>query len=209
MSLQQLDLFGQPINPQPTPKKKVATLVKPAVILQDEEPLAKPKESIIITEEKIVETITEKRGRGRPRKPKQETNVEKIKGKRGRKSYAEIYADTDLANVPSDEKLKEKLYYSISEVAKWFNLTTSQLRFWEGEFDILKPRKNKKGDRLFRAEDINNLKTIYHLLRIKKQSIEGAKDYLKANQHKAEPQVQLQQSLQNIKAFLLELKANL
>jgi len=209
MSLQQLDLFGQPINPQPAPKKNVATLVKPTVILQEELPVIRPQEPIKIVEEKVVETFAEKRGRGRPRKPKQETSIEKIKGKRGRKSYAEIYAYTDLINVPSDEKLKEKLYYSISEVAKWFNLTTSQLRFWEGEFDILQPRKNKKGDRLFRAEDINNLKTIYHLLRIKKQSIEGAKDYLKANRHIAEPQVQLQQSLQNIKAFLLELKANL
>ena len=129
--------------------------------------------------------------------------------KRGRKSTKEIYAAADLIDIPDDESLNQKLYYSISEVAGWFNLTTSQLRFWENEFDILQPRKNRKGDRLFRVEDIKNLQLIYYLLRNRKFSIEGAKEYLKGNQNKAALHHQLSESLTKFKLFLLELKANL
>ena len=68
-------------------------------------------------------------------------------------------------NLPPDEELDSKLYYPISEVANMFNVNISLLRFWEKEFSILKPRKNKKGDRLFRPEDIRNLKLIYFLLK--------------------------------------------
>jgi len=85
----------------------------------------------------------------------------------------------------------------------------SLLRFWENEFDILKPRKNKKGDRLFRPEDVKNLRIIYHLLRQKKYSIEGARQFLKDNQKKAELQMQLLETLTKFRSFLLELKANL
>ncbi|HEX3024927.1 MAG TPA: MerR family transcriptional regulator, partial [Chitinophagaceae bacterium] len=97
----------------------------------------------------------------------------------------------------------------ISEVAGWFNVTVSQIRFWENEFDILEPRKNRKGDRLFRVEDIKNLQLIYYLLRNRKFSIEGAKEYIKANKNKAELHLQLAESLTKFKLFLLELKANL
>ena len=133
----------------------------------------------------------------------------KVLLKRGRKSYKEIATEADLIQVPDDEVLKQKLYYPIGEVAKWFNVTVSQIRFWENEFDILQPRKTRKGDRLFRYEDIQNLKLIYQLLRIKKLSIEGAKEYLKANQTKAKASVQLTETLHKFKSFLLELKANL
>lgn len=202
MSTQQLDLFGFPIVNETIAKKQPPILVKPAVVEVIEIPILETEIPI-----EISEVIKPKSNRGR--KPKAKDFTPKIKAKRGRKSYTETYQDTDLIDVPSDEMLQEKLYYSISQVAKWFNLTASQLRFWEGEFDILKPRKNKKGDRLFRPEDISNLKTIYHLLRIKKMTIEGAKDYLKANQNKTELTVKLNQSLTNFKSFLLELKANL
>jgi DNA-binding transcriptional MerR regulator len=195
MSLQQLDLFGFPVNPEPLPKKKEPLLVKSAIIEIEEK-----IEPIILAEKS-------KRGRPKTKKIAKETNQKK--SKRGRKPYAEVYADIDLSTVPNEDQLKAKLYYPISEVAKWFNITHSQLRFWENEFDILQPRKNRKGDRLFRPEDIKNLKTIYYLLRNKKMTIEAAKDCLKANQHKVEPAVQLQQSLQNLKTFILELKANL
>jgi DNA-binding transcriptional MerR regulator len=212
MSFQQLDLFGNPI-PAPLPKKKVeAVLSKPAIaedkpIIAEIEIVSKVEESVVIhAEEKIIKP---KSNRGRKPKPKSEQTTEHVKAKRGRKSYAEAYDNVDLVDIPSDEKLKEKLYYSISEVAGWFNVTTSQLRFWENEFSILKPRKNRKGDRLFRPEDIKNLKTIHYLLRHRKFSIEGAKDYFKTNKHKTEIAVQLQESLTNIKSFLLELKANL
>ena len=257
MSFQQLDLFGQPIQPAPSPKNKRTILEKPAIILQEDLPIIEELKEAEVVEETIVEivelkeaeivketkaeivelkevetveeTIVEivelkeievvedtileiiepKRKRGRPRKPKQEKAVPAIKPKRGRKSYAEAYADTDLIDVPSEEVLQEKLYYSITLVAKWFNVTASQLRFWEKEFTILKPRKNKKGDRLFTPDDIKNLKIIYHLLRVKKLSLQGAKDYLKANRLRADPQIKLQESLQHLKSFLLELKANL
>lgn len=219
MSFQQLDLFGNPVA-APLPKKKVEVVVpKPVVaetkpVVTDSRPvvteitiLPKVEEHADTHKEEII--LKPKSKRGRKPKPKPELTGEKIKAKRGRKSYAEAYDNVDLVDIPSDEKLKEKLYYSISEVAGWFNVTTSQLRFWENEFSILKPRKNRKGDRLFRPEDIQNLKIIHYLLRHRKFSIEGAKDYFKTNKHKTEIAVQLQESLTNIKLFLLELKANL
>ena len=84
----------------------------------------------------------------------------------------------------------------------------SLIRYWETEFDILQPRKNRKGDRFFRPVDIKNLVLIYDLLRRRKFTIEGAKDYLKKNK-KAEEKFAVIQSLQKLKGFLLELKANL
>lgn len=202
MSFQQLDLFGNPIEPQAS-KVNSKKLVTKLVIEPVEQPIIEE------TKETEPEINLVKNKRGRPKKVTTTLQKPKLAGKRGRKSYAETYADIDLTDIPSEEKLKEKLYYAISEVAGWFNLTASQLRFWEREFDILQPRKNRKGDRLFRPEDIANLKTIYYLLRVKKLSIESAKDYLKANKHTTELQVQLQASLQNLKTFLLEIKANL
>src|SRR3989339_148170 len=136
---------------------------------------------------------------------------EKIKevGKRGRKSFKEMDAVADLIEIPTEEVLKEKLYYSISEVASWFKVNTSLLRYWENEFDILQPRKTRKGDRLFRVEDIKNLQLIYLLLRQRKFSIEGAKSYLKNNKNKIDTETQLVQSLTKFKQFLLELKSSL
>jgi len=129
--------------------------------------------------------------------------------KRGRKSLKEFNPDVALLEIPEDEILFQKQYYSISEVAEWFNMKPSLLRFWENEFDILKPRKNKKGDRLFRPEDIKNLRIIYYLLRQQKFSVEGAKQYLKDNKRKAELQIQLIETLTKFRSFLLELRANL
>lgn len=133
----------------------------------------------------------------------------KVPQKRGRKPIKEIEAEADLIEVPEDEVLFQKQYYSISEVAKWFRVNTSLLRFWENEFDILKPRKNRKGDRLFRPEDVKSLQLIYQLLRQRKYTIEGAKEYIKTNRKKADIELQLTNSLQKFKSFLLDLKANL
>jgi DNA-binding transcriptional MerR regulator len=105
--------------------------------------------------------------------------------------------------------LQQKLYHPIGDVAKWFNATTSLIRYWEHEFDILKTRKTRKGDRLFRFEDIKNIALIYYLLRYKKLSIEGAKQYLKANKNKANEQFELVQLLEKMRSFLLEIKTNL
>src|SRR6478735_5329079 len=129
--------------------------------------------------------------------------------RRGRKSLKEFVPDLALLDIPEDEILFQKQYYSISEVAGWFNMKLSLLRFWENEFDILKPRKNKKGDRLFRPEDVKNLRIIYYLLRQQKYSVEGARQFLKDNKKKAELQMQLLETLTKFRSFLLELKANL
>jgi DNA-binding transcriptional MerR regulator len=94
-------------------------------------------------------------------------------------------------------------------VAEWFKVNTSLIRFWENEFDILKPKKNRKGDRLFRPEDVKNLQLIYHLLRQRKYTIEGAKEFIKTNKKKADFQLQLTTTLEKVRTFLLDLKANL
>ncbi len=129
-------------------------------------------------------------------------------GKRGRKSLKEIAISSDLVQVPADDILFQKQYYSIGEVAVMFRENQSLIRYWETEFDILQPRKNRKGDRFFRPVDIKNLVLIYDLLRRRKFTIEGAKDYLKKDK-KAEEKFAMIQSLQQMKSFLLELKANL
>jgi DNA-binding transcriptional MerR regulator len=136
------------------------------------------------------------------------------RGKRGRRSLKEIAINADLINIPPDDILFQKQYYSIGDVAAMFRENQSLIRYWETEFDILQPRKNRKGDRFFRPIDIKNLVLIYDLLRRRKFTIEGAKDYLKKNnaQHpagKAEEKFAMMQSLEKIKGFLLELKANL
>lgn len=129
-------------------------------------------------------------------------------GKRGRKSLKEIALNADLLQIPEDDILFKKQYYSIGAVASMFRENQSLIRYWETEFDILKPRKNRKGDRFFRPVDIKNLVMIYDLLRRRKFTIEGAKDFLKNNK-KAEEKFGMIQSLEKIKGFLLELKASL
>ena len=128
--------------------------------------------------------------------------------KRGRKSLKQITAEADLIDIPADEVLFSKQYYTMGEVAEMFRVNQSLLRFWETEFDILQPKKNKKGDRYFRPVDIKNLHLIYHLLRQKKYTIEGAKDFLRKNK-KADERFEVIQRLQQIKSFLLEWKAQL
>jgi DNA-binding transcriptional MerR regulator len=103
----------------------------------------------------------------------------------------------------------DKLYYSIGEVAKKYNVNTSLIRFWEKEFDELKPKKNKKGNRLFSKKDLETIDIIYHLLKEKGFTIEGAKTYLKSNKTKIKDNLEIQRSLEKIKAFLLELKDEL
>lgn len=141
-------------------------------------------------------------------KNKEPETVTPATGKRGRKSLKEISLNADLIQIPEDEELFKKQYYSIGEVAAMFRENQSLIRYWETEFDILQPRKNRKGDRFFRPVDIKNLVMIYDLLRRRKFTIEGAKEYLKKNK-KAEEKFAAIQSLEKIRNFLLELKANL
>lgn len=210
-TLQQLDLFGMPAEtPVPARKKE-----KPAKMVIATEPVQEPVSVIAATETvppDVSPVITEKpkdvaaTGRAIPSPRIKEA---KPAGKRGRKSFKEMDSEADLVEIPDDEILQQKLYYSISEVASWFKVNTSLLRYWENEFDILQPRKTRKGDRLFRVEDIKNLQLIYFLLRQRKFSIDGAKHYLKNNKQEANNQVRLMDSLTKFKSFLLELKANL
>ena len=132
----------------------------------------------------------------------------KPKSKRGRKSLKDYAAEPDAVHVPEDEVLFQKQYYSIGDVANMFKENTSLIRYWEKEFSILKPKKNKKGDRFFRPEDIKNLKVIYHLLRERKYTIEGAKEFLKNNKAAGEKHEMIE-ALEKVKLFLLELKNNL
>jgi len=130
------------------------------------------------------------------------------KSARGRMKLSDMDMLVHLVDVPEDEILFRKRYYGISEVSNMFKVNISLVRFWENEFDILKPKKNGKGDRLFRPEDIKNLQLIYHLLREKKYTIDGAKDFLKKNK-KTDETFELIDTLKKTKAFLLDLKANL
>jgi len=246
--MQQLDLFGMPVEPVSTPTKKttapkakpvqeqmpepmvvsepepvivpepiaVAPIAEPEIPAIAEAPVAK-EDPVVFADERIVVKIKPKNivtevkpaEEATPAVVKAADPVAKQPGKRGRKSFREIDTEIDLVDIPDEETLKQKLYYPISEVAKWFKVNTSLLRYWENEFDILQPRKTRKGDRLFRYEDIRNLQLIYFLLRQRKFSIEGARTYLKQNKHQADVQAQLVQSLTKFKSFLLELRAGL
>ena len=130
------------------------------------------------------------------------------KSTRGRKALKDSEAEVEQVEVPDDEILFQKQYYSIGEVATMFKVNTSLIRFWENEFDILEPRKNRKGDRFFKPEDVKNLQMIHDLLRRRKFTIEGAKDFLKKN-NQAREKYEMVQSLQKLRSFLLELKAHL
>ena len=139
-----------------------------------------------------------------PVKPK----AVKQKSTRGRKSIQEMSDSVHLVDVPEDVILFQKSYYSIGKVAAMFGVNQSLIRLWENEFDVLKPKKNSKGDRLFRPEDVKNIQLIHHLMREKKYTMEGAKAYFRNNK-KADSQFAMIESLKKIKDFLLELKANM
>lgn len=111
--------------------------------------------------------------------------------------------------MPYKEKEIEKLYYSIGEVAEMFDVSTSLIRYWENEFDVLKPKKNKKGNRLFTKDDIANLKVIYYLVKERGFTLEGAKNQIKENKKATYDRVELVEKLRGIKGFLEELKEGL
>ena len=108
-----------------------------------------------------------------------------------------------------DKEDSEKYYYAIGEVAKMFNITVSNVRFWENEFEVLRPKKNKKGDRFFTRKDIENLRLIYHLLKEKGYTIEGAKKKLQQKPDEQFDKLQIIDSLREIREFLLSLKNSL
>lgn len=134
--------------------------------------------------------------------------LQERRSSRGRKSVKEHSLAAEMIEMPGDDVLYAKQYYSMGEVTAMFKENHSLIRYWESEFDILKPKKNGKGDRFFRPVDVKNLYLIYDLLRRRKFTIEGARDYLKNNK-KADEKFAAVQSLEKIKAFFLELKASL
>lgn len=107
------------------------------------------------------------------------------------------------------ELSKDKLYFSIGELAKAFNVNASLIRFWDNEFDILKPKKNAKGNRMFTQEDVKNLQLIYHLVKERGFTLEGAKTHLKEGQKKTLDKFEIITRLEGIKAQLQEIKGGL
>lgn len=111
--------------------------------------------------------------------------------------------------MPYKEKKIEKLYYTIGEVAKMFDVNTSLIRFWEKEFDIIKPKRNKKGNRLFTKDDVENFYIIYHLVKEQGLTLDGAKKKMKENKEDTINNFEVIKSLKDIKTLLLEVKKSL
>jgi DNA-binding transcriptional MerR regulator len=107
--------------------------------------------------------------------------------------------------MPYKEKNVEKLFYSIGEVAEILGVPVSTVRFWENEFDILKPRKNKKGNRLFMPGDLRNLKIIHNLVKEKGMTLAGAKKQLSAKWEESEYKFEVREHLLNIRDLLKEI----
>lgn len=220
--------------PVATPIAKERKLVPPAVILQEEPVDVRPREVLreeavkiakadqieiavpttqilAVEEPKVYLSLPNPTAEELAELEQEEAKsviLEFEKSRRGRKSIREMSAEADSPQVPEDSILYAKQYYGIGEVASMFKVNTSLIRYWETEFDILKPRKNGKGDRFFRPDDIKNLQIIYHLLRQKKYTIEGAKDHLKNNK-KSKEKFELIKELDQLKRFLLEMKTSL
>ena len=221
--LAQLDLFSSLGGQEQTPKKdpliETRKLTPPAVIHvqkpemdMEEVPVPETESNeraaieFVPTEVAHIEVLASE-----PEQIEVSPSIEPLSPKstnRGRKSIREMSLEAARIEVPADDILYGKQYYGIGEVASMFQVNASLLRYWESEFDILKPRKNKKGDRFFRPDDIKNLQLIHHLLREKKYTIEGAKDFLKKSKKSAR-QFEAIESLKKIKSFLLEMKAGL
>jgi len=102
-----------------------------------------------------------------------------------------------------------KLYSSISEVSAMFGVKASLIRFWEKEFDIIKPRRNAKGNRLFTQQDIDNIALIHHYVKERRLTLEGARQKVKENRDDAEHTLRIVQSLKKVRAMLMEIKDNL
>jgi DNA-binding transcriptional MerR regulator len=195
MALHQIAFDFDSIPPA-APKSEAKPVEEKVVAIENNTVFEKEPEIIDLTTIAAEEEVTT---------PKKKSNKKQT---RGRMSLKDMDAGVDLIEVPEDAVLFEKMYYPIGSVAEMFKVNQSLVRFWENEFDILKPKKNGKGDRLFRPEDVKNLKLIYHLLRERKYTLEGAKEFLKNNK-KADEKFAMIEQLKKLKGFLNELKANL
>lgn len=193
---------SEPVSTEKAAEKPVYKSQGPAA---GKPPAAAPVRLPVSDDETIL-TLRKKPGR----KQKEKAWKSATPGKRGRKSLKDIAAEADLIEIPEDAILFSKQYYSIGEVANMFRMNPSLIRTWSNEFEgMLQPRKNRKGDRFFRPEDVKFLHLIYHLIRVRKFTLEGAREHLKGQKKKTENQFAVIQSLQQFKSFLLELRANL
>lgn len=111
--------------------------------------------------------------------------------------------------MPYKEKETVKLYYSIGEVAEILNVNASLLRFWEKEFDVLKPQKNSKGNRIYTQKDLKNLKLIHYLVKERGFTLEGAKKKIKEEFKQLHDKAELISTLKDVKSMLLEIKESL
>jgi DNA-binding transcriptional MerR regulator len=111
--------------------------------------------------------------------------------------------------MPYKERDISKLYYTMGEVTEMFSVNASQIRFYEREFDIIQPKKNKKGNRLFTPEDVENLKIIFNLVKDKGYTLQGAREFLKSNKDTVKENQKIIDSLERVKQFLLEVKEQL
>jgi len=107
------------------------------------------------------------------------------------------------------EKEIEKLYYSIGEVSEMFNVAPSLIRFWESEFELIQPKKNRKGNRQFTKDDIDNVRTIYHLVKEKGFTLQGAKEMLKNDSGAVKDKMDMIDSLKRVRNFLVEVREKL
>jgi DNA-binding transcriptional MerR regulator len=193
---------GDPFETGDTPQAPLSVKAEPTPVAEVQpSPVAEVEAAILPT------TANANANPSTPRKPAPAAKST-VPSKRGRKSLKQATAEADLIQIPADEVLFAKQYYTMGEVSEMFKVNQSLLRYWETEFDILQPRKNKKGDRYFRPVDIKNLHLIYHLLRQRKYTIEGAKDFLRNNK-KVKERFEVIERLQQIRNFLLEWKAQL
>ena len=111
--------------------------------------------------------------------------------------------------MPYKEKPIVKKYYNIGEVADMFGVATSLLRFWEKEFDQVNPKKNRNGKRQYTQKDIDNIKLIYHLVKEKGYTLSGARDIIKTGAEKPKSKIDIINSLEDVKNFLIELRSNI
>ena len=111
--------------------------------------------------------------------------------------------------MPYKEREIEKKYYTIGEVAEELGVATSLIRFWEGEFDIIKPKKNRKGNRQFTKEDIRHVKLIYHLVKEKGFTLQGAREFIKSDVDAAMDKMEIIESLKKLRGFLVDVRDQL
>lgn len=109
-------------------------------------------------------------------------------------------------NQPQEEQELTKLFYTIGEVSRMLGVETSTVRFWEKEFSVIKPHRNAKGNRLFTANDVNNLKTIFHLLKERRMTLEGAKKVMKDKRDETTKNSELVNRLKSLRSILVQLR---